>query len=242
MSELEADSNPQYVDAQTDVEALIDPTTVPLVVFDFDGTLAAQRGSWGLLYRLFGVEDRGEERTKAYWNDELTFQEWCDGNVADWREKGVTQDNLERAAGALKLTVGADALLSSLNDSDVPFGVLSSGIVDLVHRLDPYDPDFVESNVIYYDEGIPIGVDARVGPFAKGEALRGICERRGVTLGDVVYVGDSHSDTEAFAEAGLSVLFDPDDRIDDEDYELVDVVVAEHDLVLVAALLGIRED
>lgn len=242
MTVSDESTDPTYVGSESSVSRVIDPEAVPLVVFDFDGTLATQRGSWGLLYRLFGVEDSGTERTEAYWEDELTFQEWCEGNVADWRARGVTRDNLERAARALKLAAGADALLRALDDRGIPFGVLSSGVDDLVARLDPYGPAFVESNEIHYDDGVPVSVDARVGPFDKGDALRDICDRRGVLPADVVYVGDSHSDTEAFDLAGLSVLFDPDDRIEEDDYALVDVVVEEHDLGLVADVLGVRDD
>lgn len=242
MSTGDMPSQPRYIDAETTADPLVDLATVPLVVFDFDGTLAAQRGSWGLLYRLFGVEESGTERTEAYWDDELTFQQWCEGNVADWRARGVTRDNLNRAARALKLTVGADTLLSGLDEQGIPFGVLSSGIVDLVGRLDPYDPMFVVSNEIHYEDGVPIGVDARVGPFDKGKALINICECRGIDPDDIVYVGDSHSDTEAFAEAGVAVLFDPDDRIDKEDYALVDIVVNDHDLAAVADILGVGSD
>jgi phosphoserine phosphatase len=240
MSGSDYPANPPTVDADSDVEILADSASIPLVVFDFDGTLAAQRGSWGLLYRLFGVEDRGNERTAAFWDGELTFQEWCEGNVDDWRESGVTRDNLQRVAQAIKLTDGADALLRKLDEHAIPFGVLSSGVDELVGRLSEYEPTFVQTNEIYYDSDIPAGVNAKVGPSDKGEALLAICERRGVSPGDVVYVGDSHSDTEAFAEAGVAILFDPDDRIDDEDYALVDVVVTDRDLTLVADVLGLR--
>lgn len=242
MSAPSTSQGPRYVDSGTDIDPLVDPAAIPLVVFDFDGTLATQRGSWGLLYRLFGVEESGDERTKAYWNDELTFQEWCEGNVDDWRSRGVTKDNLERAAQALKLTNGADTLLCALQKHDVPFGVLSSGISILVERLDPYNPMFVKSNEIRYDDGVPVDVDAKVGPFDKGEALIDICKRRDIEPDEIVYVGDSHSDTEAFAEAGISILFDPDDRLDDEDYTLVDIVVENHNLAIVADVLGVAEN
>lgn len=243
MSDADDGLDLPYIRQEDDqVEPLAEPKDIPLVVFDFDGTLADQRGSWGLLYRLFGVEDSGTERTEAFWDDELTFQEWCEGNVADWRARGVTRDNLERTAQAIKLAVGADALLRALAERDIPFGVLSSGVADLIGKLDPYKPAFVESNEICYDEGIPVAVDAYVGPFDKGDALVDICEARDVNPANVVYVGDSHSDTEAFAEAGLAVLFDPDDRINNEDYALVDVVVADRDLTLVGNVLGLSED
>lgn len=241
MTDTTDHQDPPRIDTDTRLERLSNPETIPLVVFDFDGTLAAQRGSWGLLYRLFGVEERGNERTAAFWEGELTFQEWCEGNVDDWRRNDVTRDNLQRAARAIKLTTGADTLLRALNEQAIPFGVLSSGVGDLVRRLDTYEPSFVETNEIRYDDEVPVGVDAKVGPSDKGDALLAICERRDVSPEDIVYVGDSHSDTEAFAEAGVAILFDPDERIDDEDYELVDVVVTDRDLALVADILGLRE-
>lgn len=202
-----------------------------LVVFDFDGTLAEQRGSWGLLYRLFGVEARGNQRTEAYWNDELTFEEWCDGNVADWRSQGVTRDHLQRVAHAVKLTTGAENLLSELNAADIPFGVISSGITDLMSRLNRFEPAFVLSNeIVYDDDAVPVDANANVGPNDKGTILLRICDQRDVDPDETLYVGDSHSDVEAFEVAGTAILFDPDDRIDESAYELVDHIEHERDL------------
>jgi phosphoserine phosphatase len=215
------------------VSSLLDEPPAPdveLVVFDFDGTLAEQRGSWGLLYRLFGVEDAGNDRTAAYWEDELTFDSWCAGNVADWRSRNVTRSHLERAAAAVKLTTGANDLLSYMGRWGVPFGVVSSGLRDLMTRLERYDPAFVVSNEVVYEDDVPVDVTVRVGPSEKDEVLERVCDRRGVDVEDVLYVGDSHSDTEAFEVAGTAVLFDPDDRLDESDVELADHVVETRDL------------
>lgn len=208
-----------------------------LVVFDFDGTLAEQRGGWGLLYRLFGLETEGTERTDAYWRGDVTFAKWCEGNVADWRRRGVTKAHLERAANAIKLTRGADSLLRGLSADGIPFGVLSSGVVDLTARLDAYDPAFVVSNEILYENGEPVGVRPHVGPNDKGEILAELCATTGVPRERVAYVGDSHSDVEAFEEAGTAVLFDPDDRIDDAHYDLVEYCQERRDLSKLESLL-----
>ncbi|WP_313691808.1 HAD family hydrolase [Halorarum halobium] len=216
---------------------LPDPDAIPasgpgpaLVVFDFDGTLAEQRGSWGLLYRLFGVEPDGVDRTDAYWDGDLSFQSWCEGNVADWRERGVTASHLRRAAEAIKLTEGAGDLLETLSAGDVPFGVLSSGVLDLMARIETHDPAFIVSNEILYEDGVPVDVRAHVGPDDKGELLRRLCAAVDVDSEDVVYVGDSHSDVEAFEVAGTAVLFDPDDRIEEDQYDLVDHLQTRRDL------------
>jgi phosphoserine phosphatase len=218
----------QEIDEQQQIlEVISEPS---LVIFDFDGTLAEQRGSWGLLYRLFGVEDTGDLRTEAYWDGELTFSEWCSGNVKDWRKTDVEHEHIERAAEAIKLTTGAPELLSHLNEAGISFGVLSSGIVDLMAGLERFEPAFIISNEIVYEDDIPIDVIANVGPDDKGDRLGEICEEFQVDPEAVLYVGDSHSDIEAFEIAGTSILFDPDDRIDDSAYELVDMVLHERDL------------
>ncbi len=202
-----------------------------LVVFDFDGTLAEQRGSWGLLYRLFGTERTGSERTDAYWDGEITFAEWCSGNVADLRERGVTRSHLARAADAIKLTEGVPETLTRLTEADVPFGVVSSGVSNLMRVVDPYDSAFIVSNTISFDdEGYVADAEATVGPNDKGDILHRLCAERGVDLDAVGYVGDSHSDTEALEIAGTAVLFDPDDRIGPTERDLADAVIDTRDM------------
>lgn len=223
-------------------DALFDPNEGPgptLVVFDFDGTLAEHRGSWGLLYRLFGVERAGEARTEAFWDGELTFPEWCAGNVADWRDRGVRREHLDRAAAAVKWTRGAEELLAELARRDVPFGVVSGGVLDVVERVEALGPSFVVANEIVYEDGVPTGVIPRVPPDAKGEILEELGDRAGVDPTEFVYVGDSHTDEEAIAVAGTTVAFDPDSRIEKSAVETADHVVRERDLrELVPILFG----
>lgn len=202
-----------------------------LVTFDFDGTLAEQSGGWSLLYRLFGLEDAGEARTAAFWNEDLSYEAWATGNVADWRDRNVRREHVERAADAVKLVTGATDLLAALQASDVPFGVVSAGVLGLVRRVERFDPAFVVSNeIVYDDDGVPIDVVPRVPPGSKGEILTRLCAEAGVDPDRVVHVGDSDSDMAAFEQAGTAVLFDPDDRIREESSGIVDLVVHERDL------------
>lgn len=207
------------------------------VVFDFDGTLAEQRGSWGLLYRLFGVETAGEARTAAFWDDELSFATWCEDNVADWRDRGVRREHLERAAAAVKLTRGAAGLLEDLSAAGVPFGVVSGGVRALAERVAAFDPAFVVANEVVFDDGVPVGAVPRVPPDGKGALLGTLADRAGVDPGAIVYVGDSHTDEEALAVAGTTVVFDPDDRIADAAVDAADHVVEERDLTRLRPIL-----
>lgn len=203
---------------------------VRAVAFDFDGTLAVQSGGWTLLHELYGTRASGDERTAAYRDGELSFEEWCRGNVADWRDRGVTEADIERAADALKLTAGADSLLEWVGDQNLPFGVISGGVTDLLAPIQRYDPAFTVSNDLRFDDGRLVGVEANVGPDDKGELLESVCSELGVASEETVYVGDAHTDVEAFEVAGYAMLFDPDPRFPDSGYELVDEVHTERHL------------
>ena len=210
----------------------------PAVVgFDFDGTLAEQRGGWSLLYRLFGVEDAGEARTEAFWAGELSYEEWITGNVDDFRERGVRRRHVERAAEAVKLKPGVEALLTDLREADIPFGIVSAGVFALIEPVLEFDPAFVVANEIVYDDGIPVDAVPRVPPESKGPILSALCEQAGVDPADAVYVGDSKIEDGAFEVVGTSVLLDPVDRVEDYDATLVDERVVEDDLTALRELL-----
>lgn len=211
---------------------------VRLVALDFDGTVALQRGGWLLLTELYGNRGEMEARSEAYRAGDASFGEWCRGNVADWRERGITRDDVERAAAAVVPTPGAETVLAELGDRGLPFGFISSGIAALQARFDEFDPAFALANELVFDDGVPVDVRARVGPDDKGRLLRDVAERRGVDLADVLYVGDSHSDVEAFEVAGRAVLFDPDERFPEDAMEAVDALVEGPDLSPVLDHLG----
>lgn len=210
-----------------------------LVAFDFDGTLADQRGGWLLLQELFGTRDRGKALTERYDEGDLTFAEWCEENAALLHERGVTEAHVNRATAAVKLTRGAQSLLETVTEAGVPFGTVSGGVTNLQAAVLAYDPTFTRGNeIVFNDDGAIVGVDACVGPDDKDRVLEDLCRDRGIATDDVFYVGDSHTDEEAFDVAGTSVLFDPDSRIDDGVYDDVDVVVETRDLRCVEDLFS----
>lgn len=211
--------------------------TVELLVSDFDGTLAVHRGGWSLLWTLFGTADRGENHAAAFDRGDITYADWCERIVGDWRDRGVTRNDVRRAREAVKPTRGADVLLATAAERGVLTGVLSSGLGDLVTRFDSFEhqPDFVIANDLQFDStGTVVDVVARVGPNDKGDLLGECCAKRNVEPTNVAYVGDSYSDTEAFAAAGTAILFDPSPEVEKAAFEYADQVIEKRDLALVA--------
>lgn len=216
-----------------------EPEAAPeLLVFDFDGTLVDQRGGWLVLQELFGIREQGKGLTDRYRAGELTFEEWCLENASLLADRGVRERHIDRAAAAVKFTRGAESLLTTIQRAGVPFGTISGGVANLQRSLDRFDPAFTLGNRLLFDaDGRIADVEAAVGPNAKDDVLTRVCADRGLTPADVLYVGDSHTDEEAFDVAGTSVLFDPDSRIADAVHDEVDIVVRTRDLVCVERLI-----
>ncbi|MBV0926348.1 HAD-IB family phosphatase [Halomicroarcula limicola] len=199
-----------------------------LVVFDLDGTLTRQRGGFKLLHTLYGTAEAGEELTAKYESGEVTFEEWCRMTVDTWRNAGVTAADIDRATRAVKPKRGATEVLDSLEAESIPFGILSAGVGNLAHRFEQQDLEFIRGNFLRFSDGHLSNIDVGVGPSKKGELLR---EFRGeLPETEIRYIGDSHTDTEAFEEADTAILFDPDERVPDAAIDAADTIVESDDL------------
>ncbi|AUG49209.1 phosphoserine phosphatase [Haloarcula taiwanensis] len=199
-----------------------------LVVFDLDGTLTRQRGGFELLHTLYGTTSEAETLMDRFEAGEITFAEWCRGAVDVWRANDVTRSDIERATRAVKPKAGAVDLLKHLQQTDFGFGILSAGVANLATRFEPYDPAFIRGNWLRFEDNRISGIDVGVGPTQKGELLREIRTKQKPT--SITYIGDSHTDTEAFVEADTAVLFDPDERVPETAIDAADTVIEDSDM------------
>ncbi|WP_367175288.1 HAD-IB family phosphatase [Haloarcula rubripromontorii] len=199
-----------------------------LIVFDLDGTLTRQRGGFELLHTLYGTTPEAETLMDQFEAGEITFAEWCRGAVDVWRANNVTKSDIERATRAVKPKAGAVDLLEHLQQTDLQFGILSAGVANLAKRFEPYEPAFVRGNWLRFEDSRISGIDVGVGPDEKGELLREIRTRQSPT--SITYIGDSHTDTEAFVEADTAMLFDPDERIPEKAIDAADTIIERGDM------------
>lgn len=201
------------------------------IIFDYDGTLATHRSGWTLLHSIFGTEHVQSERLKEYRTGNLSFEEWADLDVQNWIERGATRTDIELAANAVKMSNGTESLLQELDRRGYRFGVLSGGLTDLTVKIRQFDPEFICANPLLFDEnGNLRGVEKQVGPSEKGEILRELGVELGFNSTEITFVGDNQSDFEAFQEAGQAILFDPDPSLDEEVFDVVDIIIEQHDL------------
>lgn len=194
------------------------------VVFDFDGTLCTNRSGWTVLAALFGTEEESFRRKQAYFEGELTFDERIDRDVRAWREYGVTESDVERAAAAIKLMPGTASLLRTLRERGYEFGVLSAGVADLTSKLQQFDPAFVVGNELRFEDGLLVDAETKVSATSKTDWLAELGSEHGFQPSDITYVGDSNTDVEAFEMVDRAVLFNPDPALTSAGRESADVV------------------
>lgn len=201
------------------------------IVFDYDGTLTTHRSGWTLLHSIFGTSYVQSERREAYQSNNLTFREWADLDIQNWIERGATRTDINQAADAVKMSNGAKNVLHKFEAAEYRFGVLSGGLKELTVKIRQFDPEFIRANPLVFDKkGNLTGVEKEVGPSEKGQILRELGAEYGFDIEDVTFVGDSHSDFEAMQIAGQAILFDPIPSLDEDEYDIADVVIEQHNL------------
>lgn len=187
-----------------------------------------ERGGFELLHTLYGTTPEAETLMEQFEAGQITFAEWCRGAVDVWRANDITRADITRATRAVKPKAGAVDLLDHLQHTDIRFGILSAGVANLATQFEQYEPAFVRGNWLRFEDGRVSGIDVCVGPEQKGELLREIRIKQNPS--SITYIGDSHTDTEAFVEADTAVLFDPDERIPETAIGEADTIVESADI------------
>lgn len=107
---------------------------------------------------------------------------------------------------------------------------MTDAVVDLTPKVEQFDPDFVRGNELTFSNGFLTDAELKVSAISKAEQLTSLGEKHEFDVSNIVYVGDSNTDIEAFEVAGKSTLFNPDPSLEERGYELADVVVDSPDI------------
>ena len=178
-----------------------------LVVFDMDSTLIDAEVI-DELAKAAGVGEQVAAITERAMRGELDFQ-------ASFRErmallKGLPESTLEQIAETLRLTEGAETLITQLRRLGYKTAILSGGFTYFAERLQKkLGIDYVYANSLPVKDGLVTGevtlpiVDGQ----RKADLLRELAQREGISLEQTIAVGDGANDLPMLSIAGLGVAF-----------------------------------
>ncbi len=178
-----------------------------LVVFDMDSTLI-EAEVIDELAKEAGVGDQVAEITESAMRGELDFSQSFARRVA--LLEGLEAAVLDRVATRIQMMEGAVHLINTLHKLGYKTAILSGGFTYFAHRIQAnLGVDYVYANELEIVDGRVTGrvtgqvVDGR----RKAELLREIAAKEGISLEQVIAVGDGANDLPMLSIAGLGIAF-----------------------------------
>jgi phosphoserine phosphatase len=178
-----------------------------LVAFDMDSTLI-EAEVIDELARRAGVGDEVSAITERAMRGELDFAESFRARVGLLR--GLDESALEDVADSLRITEGAEHLISTLRTLGYKTAILSGGFTFFARQLQArLGMDYVYANDLDIVDGCVTGeiTGTIVDGARKAELLRQLADREGIDLQQVIAVGDGANDLPMLSIAGLGIAF-----------------------------------
>src|SRR6056297_2277663 len=183
---------------------------MPLVAFDFDGTLSDSEMTV-LLGERCGVADEMESITERAMNDEIDY-------ATSLRERAALLDGLDvseaqTAFDRVELRPGAADVIDELNAAGVTTAILTGGFergVETALQTEGVAVDHVVANRLPRSDGALTGeVEGPLVSGTKDDALESLADTVSTPLSATVAVGDGANDLPMLAAADLAIGFDP---------------------------------
>lgn len=178
-----------------------------LIVFDMDSTLI-QVEVIDELAKAAGVGPQVAAITESAMRGEIDFKESFRQRMHLLR--GLDEAVLDRIAADLPITEGAERLISNLKRMGFRIGILSGGFTFFANQLKRrLGVDCVSANELVFKDGKLTGevCGEIVDGAKKAELLQKMAADMGISLNQVIAVGDGANDLPMLALAGLGVAF-----------------------------------
>jgi len=208
-----------------------------LVVMDMDSTLI-QIEVIDELARLAGVGGAVAQITERAMNGELDFSGALHERVA--LLKGLSSSALEEVYRNIPFTPGAKTLVTVLKRLGYKTAVISGGFTFFTDRLKTeLGLDYAFANTLEIVDGVVTGQvsGSIVDGSRKAQLLEEIARREGVTLDQVIAIGDGANDLPMLGKAGLGIAFNAKARV----REQADYHINQQSLDSILYLLGLSE-
>ncbi|KAI9288337.1 HAD-like domain-containing protein [Umbelopsis sp. AD052] len=211
-----------------------------LVVFDMDSTLIQQEVI-DEIARHAGVMDKVSAITEAAMNGEIDFKESLRRRVA--LLQGTNVDVLRAVRDTLTFTEGARFLCRALKRLGFKLAVISGGFIPLANYVKAeLGLDYAFANQLKVSSDGLFLTGETVGPIVDGlrkaELLEVIAQAEGVTLDQVIAVGDGANDLWMLGKAGLGIAFNAKPRVQEQ----AQTRINQKSLRYVLSLLGYSDE
>lgn len=198
---------------------------IKLVVFDLDNVIIDGEAI-DEIGKLANVEEDIAEITEKAMQGEIDFETSIKDRVQ--LLEGTSIEDVEKVAEELPLMPGACKTVKCLKDKGVDVAIISGSFDVVADKVsDKLGVDTVYTNSFTVEDGKLTG--EVTGPLVSGsklDVLKDHVEEAGITLDEVVAVGDGANDISMIESAGCGIAFNAKDSVK----EIADVVVEEKDL------------
>ena len=198
---------------------------IKLVVFDLDNVIIDGEAI-DEIGKLANVEEDIAAITEKAMQGEIDFETSIKDRVQ--LLEGTSIEDIEKVADDLPLMPGACKTIKCLKDKDIDVAIISGSFDVVADKVtDKLGVDTVYTNSFTVEDGKLTG--EVTGPLVSGsklDVLKDHVEEAGITLDEVVAVGDGANDISMIESAGCGIAFNAKDSVK----EIADVVVEEKDL------------
>jgi len=209
-----------------------------LVFFDMDSTLVDMEIVDEMAKRA-GVLKEVSRITEKAMRGDLDFEEALRQRVA--LLKGLRVKDLEEIRKGMKLSEGAEELVSTLKGLGFKLGVVSGGFhyfADLLKKR--LDLDFAFANQLEIKKGVVTGklLGKVVDNAYKAKVVHEVSDAEGILLDQTVAIGDGANDVLMLGQAGLGIAYNAKERL----RKAASMSVGRARLKNILYLLGISEE
>ena len=182
--------------------------TDKLVCFDMDGVIFKDINFWMELHKKFGTLEQGIELTKKYLH---TNYDRLVEEVVVKLCKGKDAKPYYDLVNSIEYIPGVRDTFYHLKTRGYMTAIISASSIDVARRVQrDYGVDHIFANELVIRDGKvagefiwPIGA----GKEKKAQIIQDLCSNLGISPKEVIYVGNSDTDIEAFKEVGISIAF-----------------------------------
>ena len=201
---------------------------IKLVVFDLDNVIIDGEAI-DEIGKLANVEEEIAEITEKAMQGEIDFETSIKERVQ--LLEGTSIEEIEELADELPLMDGASETIACLKDKDVDVAIISGSFDVVAEKVkEKLGVDKVYTNSFTVEDGKLTG--EVTGPLVSGsklDVLKDHVDDAGISLDEVVAVGDGANDISMIESAGCGIAFNAKDSVK----EIADIVVNEKDLTKV---------